>query len=207
MSGQDDPYARMRDYLDAGTEQAARKREAWGIPTAYAGTAFRSRLEASWAGTLDGYAIRWEYEPETAVLPSGARYVPDFRLPELSTVIEVKGPHMQRMDKAREYAAQVQPGVLVLIGYPPQFRRLAQWGAGTALMQWGSPLGVMTAFTECTACHARQWCAPRYTMNCRRCGERLTSHFATCGEMRFEQCHEDTQIPPELMALLKGGAA
>lgn len=207
MSAQEeDPYARMRAYLETGTEEAERKKkEAWGIPTMYAGTNFRSRLEASWASTLDGYGIGWEYEPETVTLPSGAKYLPDFRLPELSTVIEAKGPHMQRLDKVREYASEMAPGVLVLIGYPPQYRRLAHWGGGSSLMQWGSPLAVTTAFTLCMTCHASQWCAPRYSMCCRRCGERFAGHFAGCGEMRFEQWQEDTSLPPEL-EFMRGAA-
>ncbi len=53
------------------------------IPTIYAGTNFRSRLEADWARTLDGLGIVWKYEPELITLPSGAQYLPDFWLPEI----------------------------------------------------------------------------------------------------------------------------
>ena len=194
-------HDQMRDYLEAGTKAAEDKVQ--GIATSYAGTMFRSRLEAGWASTLDGYGIRWEYEPELVTLGSGARYLPDFRLPELATVIEVKGPHMQRLDKTAEYAREMAPGVLVLIGYPPQFRRLVEW-AGTPLMQWGSPLAVMTAFTTCTACGAYQWCAPRYSMDCRNCGRRLDGHFAGCGEMRFEQWQDEGETFESILA--KGGA-
>ncbi|GGY52629.1 hypothetical protein GCM10010384_68040 [Streptomyces djakartensis] len=72
------------------------------VPTTYAGTRFRSRLEADWAVTLDGLGILWEYEPELIVLPSGTRYVPDFWLPEVGTWLEVKGPNTPRREKATE---------------------------------------------------------------------------------------------------------
>ena len=49
------------------------------IETAYNGYLFRSRLEARWAVFLDALGIRYEYEPQGFVLPSG-RYLPDFRL-------------------------------------------------------------------------------------------------------------------------------
>jgi hypothetical protein len=200
-------YFDIRAWLEAETEQAeATKGQPWGIPTTYAGTNFRSRLEASWAGTLDRYGIRWDYEPHMYQLSNSRQYLPDFSLPDLSTFIEVKGPHMQRLDKARELAERMAPEALVLIGYPPQYRHLTEW-SGALLMQWASPLDVMTAFTVCTQCRAYQWCAPRYSMDCRACGRPLDGHFAGCGEMRFEQWQGDNDIPPELMALLKGGAA
>lgn len=50
------------------------------IPTKYKGYTFRSRLEVRWAGFFDLMGVNWEYEPEGFVLPSGAQYLPDFRL-------------------------------------------------------------------------------------------------------------------------------
>ena len=44
-----------------------------GIPTAYAGQSFRSRLEARWAATFDLLNWQWTYEPF-----DGDGYVPDF---------------------------------------------------------------------------------------------------------------------------------
>jgi hypothetical protein len=49
------------------------------IETHYAGCRFRSRLEARWAVFFDVLGIRWEYEPQGYVLPSGP-YLPDFQL-------------------------------------------------------------------------------------------------------------------------------
>lgn len=186
-------YARTRAHLEAGTRKALDETDA--IPTTYAGTGFRSRLEAAWASTLDNYDIKWEYEPELAVLGSGTHYLPDFRLPELATVIEVKGPHMHRLDKTREYAKEVHPGTIVLIGYPAARRSLSPY-LWESFMQWGDALGHMAAFTICTECGAHQWCRPRFSMSCRRCGKRFGGHFAACGEMRFTEWQDDPYEPP-----------
>lgn len=50
-----------------------------GIPTTFAGTRFRSRLEAKWAALFDSIELRWVYEP----LDLGGQYdgyCPDFLL-------------------------------------------------------------------------------------------------------------------------------
>ncbi|WP_280393110.1 hypothetical protein [Nocardia wallacei] len=61
------------------------------IETRYAGCRFRSRLEARWAVLFDTLGIEWEYEPQGFHLSDGHTYLPDFRLPECDTWIEVKG--------------------------------------------------------------------------------------------------------------------
>ena len=50
------------------------------IETKYNGYRFRSRLEARWAVFFDALGIEYEYEPEGFELPSGKRYLPDFRV-------------------------------------------------------------------------------------------------------------------------------
>jgi hypothetical protein len=50
------------------------------IQTRYAGYLFRSRLEARWAVFFDALKLDWQYEPEGFDLPSGQRYLPDFRI-------------------------------------------------------------------------------------------------------------------------------
>lgn len=49
------------------------------IETLYNGRRFRSRLEARWAVCFDRTWMRWEYEHEGIMLPTGP-YLPDFRL-------------------------------------------------------------------------------------------------------------------------------
>ena len=50
------------------------------IQTEYNGYRFRSRLEARWAVFFDAMGIKYEYEPEGFVLPSGKQYLPDFKV-------------------------------------------------------------------------------------------------------------------------------
>jgi hypothetical protein len=50
------------------------------IETRYKGYRFRSRLEARWAVFFETLKLRWQYEPEGFELPSGTRYLPDFRI-------------------------------------------------------------------------------------------------------------------------------
>jgi hypothetical protein len=204
MTEHDDPYARMAAYLDAGTDAIPRKAEPWSIPADYGGTAFRSRLEAGWARTLDRYGIRWEYEPHVYTLDGGTRYLPDFSLPDLSTFIEAKGPHMQRLDKARELARQMAPEAIVLIGYPPQRRRLVEW-RGESMLQWADALGYPATFTSCPECGAYQWCRIRVSLDCRACGKRLSAHHAACGEMPFYDWQDEGE--PFASILAKGGAS
>lgn len=58
-------------------------------PTVYQGVEFRSRLEARWAVFFDACGISWNYEPRWIELDEGP-YLPDFILPELRLVVEVK---------------------------------------------------------------------------------------------------------------------
>ena len=50
------------------------------IETIYNGYKFRSRLEARWAVFFDSLGVEYEYEPEGFELPSGKRYLPDFKV-------------------------------------------------------------------------------------------------------------------------------
>lgn len=86
------------------------------IETIYDGYKFRSRLEARWAVFFKSLEIKYEYEPEGFMLPSGAKYLPDFRVKCYGTrgiddgdpfdlYIEVKGNMtLEDADKIREFA-------------------------------------------------------------------------------------------------------
>lgn len=71
------------------------------IETRYKGYRFRSRLEARWAVFFDTLGIRWEYEPEGYQLANGTYYLPDFWLPELAALIEIKPDDLQ-LEQARQ---------------------------------------------------------------------------------------------------------
>lgn len=155
----------------------------------YAGTTFRSTLEADWAATFSSLGIRWEYEPRAVDLASGAVYIPDFYLPEIGAWFEVKGDGVPGVDKAREFARQVVcrcghdcfcdwiGGELVLVGetpYQPAGQRL-RYGAA----RWYDALTYNALLGLCTSCMKWCWVRPRHLMSCRHCGafEFDSSHF------------------------------
>ena len=76
------------------------------IETEYRGYQFRSRTEARYAVLVDAAGIVWQYEAEGFDL-NGARYLPDFFLPELKTFVEVK--------PTKEAAEQAAPLLLALM--------------------------------------------------------------------------------------------
>lgn len=88
------------------------------IPTIYNDISFRSKLEASWAKYFDSIDMNWQYEVEGYEFIDGARYLPDFWMPECRTFFEVKGPlHEKDMNKMRRLAEAVAPkGIMVAIG-------------------------------------------------------------------------------------------
>lgn len=62
------------------------------IQTRYAGHHFRSRLEARWAVFFDALGLKWQYEPQGYTVGATKRpYLPDFYLPDVAAVVEVKG--------------------------------------------------------------------------------------------------------------------
>lgn len=93
--------------------------EVRAIETHYAGCRFRSRLEARWAVFFDTLKIRWEYEPEGFVLPSGKKYLPDFWLPTFDggCYVEVK-PDDGHYEKALELAESKKVKVWCCAGIP-----------------------------------------------------------------------------------------
>jgi hypothetical protein len=171
------------------------------IPTTYAGTDFRSRLEARWATFLDSHRIIWQYEPETITLPSGTVYVPDFWLPELGTWIEVKGTGVPRIEKAVELGktrvcrcedectCTWPGGELVLIGHPP--KRYEPWrdpemqnahyaavtNAGRrhgGYPAWSTATGRAAWLGVCPNCCLTGWFSG-HLLQCRACRKRPTS--------------------------------
>lgn len=75
------------------------------IETSYKGYKFRSRLEARYAVFFDAMGIKWRYEIEGFVLPSGEYYLPDFWLPEFNggMWVEVKAEEFTEEEKAKCY--------------------------------------------------------------------------------------------------------
>lgn len=204
---------------DMATAKLRRQHQATGdlavesLPTVYRGTTFRSALEASWAATLDSLSIAWEYEPETVTLPSGARYLPDFRLPEIGTWLEVKGDGVPRVEKAIEFGQSLAcdcprfactcrwiGGELVLIGHPPrpfipdfsdEYDHRSYWAKTIAARhhggfpRWTSTRGTRAWLGYCSACRQATWFD---SPHCRACKHRLVgTHGLESGneEIRF----------------------
>lgn len=104
------------------------------LETAYAGTRFRSRLEARWAVFFDYLSIEWQYEPNGYVVgPRDDRqpYLPDFFLPNVvrgGTWAEVKGALTVADQRKLLYAAHPVYGLpatkqrfrLLLLGDVPR---------------------------------------------------------------------------------------
>lgn len=93
------------------------------IETRYKGYRFRSRLEARWAVFFDTAGIKWEYEPEGFELPSGRKYLPDFRIHGVTQRgpkdiwVEVKG-QMTEADAEKILEFSVSNPILVVGNIP-----------------------------------------------------------------------------------------
>lgn len=111
------------------------------IPTRYAGILFRSRKEARWAVFFDELGVRWEYEPEGFELPSGRRYLPDFRLPGLRAWFEVKGDECSEDDRSRwmEFAEYLPDGWRAFLHYGEMGLPQYAYGADCLSMEVAAP--------------------------------------------------------------------
>lgn len=179
------------------------------IETKYAGCRFRSRLEARWAVFFNEAGINWEYEPEGFELPSGRRYLPDFRL-HLKTKklwVEVK-PEKGNVSLFEEFMSHSCDMGTVLreipqediikggIYYSSDFRERPY---EPYIYNWGSKgVSAFFFFCVCPECgavdftkygKARETCCyyeptdyPRYTANC----PRLMRAFTAARSARFE---------------------
>lgn len=205
--GTNEPSSPFDAFLDSiATAEARRDHTAdSGLrieaqPTVYAGTTFRSALEASWAATLNNLAIAWEYEPEMVTLPSGAQYLPDFHLPEIGTWLEVKGDGVPRVEKAYEYAASLAcdcpkfrctcrwpGGELVIVGRPPVTTREHD-GRGfvrrrTLCLRWESARRRGAWLTSCVDCRRVTWFDSPICRACR--GPLAGAHGHQSGDTAF----------------------
>lgn len=88
------------------------------IETHWNGYRFRSRLEARWAVFFDAMGFQWEYEPEGFVLPSGKRYLPDFKVGY--AWVEVKPDGHTDTSTLREFSQGGE--MIILLDGPPAAR-------------------------------------------------------------------------------------
>jgi hypothetical protein len=111
-----------------------------GLPGSYAGTLFRSHLEARWAIFFDHLDLKWEYEPQGFDLGGGVAYLPDFAVFAAGGTLwaEVKpewDADPEGVEKWRRFAAaRPQPSrAVLLLGKPsPDGEHVVIGGADTA---------------------------------------------------------------------------
>lgn len=156
------------------------------IPTVYAGTQFRSRLEASFAQHFDHRGMPWVYEPEAFTLSDGTNYLPDFWLPTARAWAEIKGPHNERVAKVERFAAELWaesgadlPGrcgiedpkapLIVLFEQPYRSPRGHLNDTAYPMAVRGIGKRASAAFARCMTCHAHT-IITMWQRNCRNCG-------------------------------------
>ena len=156
-------------------------------PTTYRGTRMRSRLEASFAASLDAFGAPWEYEPNCFGAAAG-QYLPDFRirvplisraggeeLLEVPAYVEVKpqgNVWTHPVFVWQEIVRESEPDAVVLlwIGSDP--------GRFTGLQQLQP---VEWSLTRCCSCLTRALAADNPA--CPRC---QMGHFECPGSPAFE---------------------
>jgi hypothetical protein len=146
---------------------------------------YRSALEADWAAALDHLGIQHEYEVLDEVLPTGERYHPDFWLPELETVIEVKGEGIGGAHKP-VLLAQARPEWIVLTGLAPVRNRDVN-GRWSLAVNWRPcPPSRPLRLAPCGHCGRWQWAPLAAVLTCRCCGGATSRcHLAGPGEIVF----------------------
>jgi len=92
------------------------------IETKFQGYHFRSRLEARWAVFFNKLGIDFWYEPEGYEF-NGMRYLPDFYLPQVGMIAEVKPSLLtvSERSKAERLCLHLDKPIVLLVG-PPDFK-------------------------------------------------------------------------------------
>ena len=137
------------------------------IPTNYSGTLFRSRLEARYAKLLDSYKIEWAYEVEGYEY-NGIWYLPDFYLPEMNVLLEVKGPSIPGIEKPTNLRKYIESGIIPDV----------DWWNPEVLILVGDVNGNITLagsdeeapLVKCRDCHKYFFIAESRSFECRICG-------------------------------------
>ena len=124
---------------------------------------------------LDQYNIKWTYEIQGFDLEDGTWYLPDFYLPELDTLIEVKGAieHIDKPYKLVQFLKQdtqhwPDDGIMFLLGGPVGvFYNIEQcYGLGLRIIKCGK-CDKVSIVTEMEGWY------------CRSCGEHVTDKIGS----------------------------
>lgn len=142
------------------------------IPTTYKKIRFRSKLEANWAKWLDENNIKWSYETQGFNLEDGTWYLPDFYLPEINIIIEVKGA-LEQIHKPfkmvqllkRDESNWPDEGTMFLLAGPTgYFYNIDEWYSGGF------------NFNHCKKCGKTSIVTELGSYACRACGEHDGDH-------------------------------
>lgn len=153
----------------------------FSIPTMYAGTRFRSKLEADYARTFDALGVKWEFEG-VAHYFGKTFYYPDFWLPRSRQYVEVKGvfePNDVKKIRAliaeakpRQYTGEHVPDIPIVAAMPGGvffgWERTAE-----PVENWYTFLTKSARKVElfaCTACRGWWFCDPSEGFRCQCCG-------------------------------------
>lgn len=136
------------------------------IPTDYHGVRFRSRLEARYAKMLDSYKVKWAYEVEGYEF-NGIRYLPDFYLPKMNVLLEVKGPNIPGIEKPTNLRRLIESGIVAKV----------DWWNPEVLILVGDALGNVTSagtnetapLAKCRECHNFFFFTELHSFRCRIC--------------------------------------
>lgn len=133
-------------------------------PTLYAGTRFRSRLEARWARFFEAIGREWVYEPHVPEL-AGMQYQPDFltskSFGEGLTLIEVKPEvdaaetvRLMREERWHQIANLTKANFVLLFGSPGEWLEGKLVGSGHFGGLWLPDVEVVSyvEFAECLTC-------------------------------------------------------
>ena len=135
------------------------------IETIYAGSRFRSRLEARWAVFFNWLKIRYVYEPEGYELSDGTRYLPDFYLPDQDTFFEAKGV-LTREDERKIQQFRKDINKPVVIGYDNmKFDATDRWEDSYEFAGQDS-----SVLARCKECKKPYFMGINGSFKCRCCG-------------------------------------
>lgn len=141
------------------------------IETIYAGSRFRSRLEARWAVFFNWLKIRYVYEPQGYELSDGTKYLPDFYLPDSDTFFEVKGV-LTGEDEKKIQQFREDSGKPVVIGYDNiRFDATDYWRDGENHNAEYEPAGQSSSvLARCKVCGKPYFMGINGSFACRCCG-------------------------------------
>jgi hypothetical protein len=200
LPGRDKPRISEVCMPDSTTTASPRNpSHKWSIPERYKGIDMRSRLEVKYAKFFDAHRMEWAYEPEGFQI-LGVRYLPDFYLPAIKTIVEVKGvldssdivklgslvPAAAKNDVMTILAEPGEPVKWRLCHPTPEMERTAQFDPVIRdICDWpftASDINDDAALVKCAACGRWYFIDSSASWQCMACG-------AYNGNMTFEMVH------------------